>query len=288
MMRNWTTVFGLTVLLTAASYAQAASVEHPALRGKAEAPTPVPAVVPAPSPVDSNAALRPRTEDVGVKLPPPNEYPHSWTYADYIARVTQFADLPAMNGGVAFVGDSLTDYGRWSEAYPDLTVRNFGIVGDTTLGLELRLNQVVKAKPDRIFLLIGTNDIEYGRPLPEIAANIDRIVTRLAAELPKTKVFVESLLPRQPQYAEQVKTVNALIRKVAAAHKLAFIDLYPHFAVEGGRMDPAVSIDDLHLAGKGYVRWRSLIADYVNTPAGRKTDVRLPHRERPTLKKKGR
>lgn len=279
-------VAALALSFSAAALAQPAPTDRLNARGKTEMPPP--AVVPQPSPADAIAALRPRTEDFGVKTPPPGEYPHAWTYADYIARVTQFAGLPAMNGGVAFVGDSLTDYGRWSEAYPDLTVRNFGIVGDTTLGLELRLSQVVKAKPDRIFLLIGTNDIEYGRPLPEIAANIDKIVTRLGQELPKTKIFVESLLPRQPLYAEQVKTVNAMIRKVATQHKLVYIDVYSHFAVEGGRMDPSVSIDDLHLAGKGYARWRAVIADYVSTPAGRKIDVRLPHRDRPTLNKKGR
>lgn len=277
-----------TIAAGAAAPAPNVPADHFAGHAKADVAPPAPAVMPQPSPIDNNAALRPRTEDVGVKMPPPGEYPHPWTYTDYITHVTQFADLPVMNGGVAFVGDSLTDYGRWNEAYPDLTVRNFGIVGDTTLGLMLRLNQVVRAKPDRIFLLIGTNDIEYGRPLPEIAGNVDKIVTRLSAELPKTKIFVESLLPRQPQYSEQVKTVNAMIRKVAAAHKLTYLDIYSHFAVDGGRMDPSVSVDDLHMAGKGYARWRGLIQDYVYTPAGRKTDVRLPHRERPTLKKKGR
>lgn len=243
--------------------------------------------VPVPSPVEqTNPAVRPKTEDVGVKTPPPGEYPHSWTYTDYVARVTQFADLPAMNGGVAFVGDSLTDFGRWSDAWPSLTIRNFGIVGDTTLGLENRIGQVVRAKPDRIFLLIGTNDIEYGRPLPEIAANIDHIVTRLQLELPRSKIFLQSVLPRQPQYAEQVRTLNGLIKKVAEAHKIPFINLYAHFVVEGGRMDPALTLDDIHLAGKGYARWRSLIQDYVYTPAGQKAEVRLPHRVRPTLNKK--
>lgn len=243
--------------------------------------------VPVPSPVEQiNPAVRPKAEDVGVKTPPPGEYPHTWTYSDYVARVTQFAGLPVMNGGVAFVGDSLTDFGRWSDAWPSLTIRNFGIVGDTTLGLENRIGQVVRAKPDRIFLLIGTNDIEYGRPLPEIAANIDHIVARLQLELPRSKIFLESVLPRQPQYAEQVRTLNGLIKKVAEAHKIPFINLYPHFVVEGGRLDPALTLDDIHLAGKGYARWRSLIQDYVYTPAGQKAEVRLPHRVRPTLNKK--
>lgn len=256
--------------------------------GSAVAADAVKVPVPVPSPADSAsiAAVRPKTEDVGVKTPPPGEYLHSWTYTDYAARVTQFAGLPVMNGGVAFVGDSLTDFGRWSDAWPNLTIRNFGIVGDTTLGLEYRLNQVIKARPDRIFVLIGTNDIEYGRPIPEIAANIDHIIARLQLELPRSKIFLQSVLPRQPQFDEPVRAVNKLIRKVAETRKVTFVDLYPHFVAEGGRLDPSVTLDDTHLAGKGYARWRALIQDYVYTPAGQKAEVRLPHRNRPTLNKK--
>jgi lysophospholipase L1-like esterase len=243
-----------------------------------------PAVMPEPAP-DPHAAIRQKLAGTGVALPPGDEFKHDWVYQTYAERVTLFATLPPMNGGVAFVGDSLTDYGRWADAYTDLTVRNFGIFGDTTAGLAARLEQVIKAKPDRILILIGTNDIEYGRPLPEIAANIDRIVVRLAAALPKSKLFLETLLPRQPQFADEVKAVNADIRKIAVKRKVVLVDLYPHFVVPGGRLDPAITIDGLHLTGPGYARWRGLIQEYVVSAAGQKAPARLPRRNRPTLKK---
>jgi lysophospholipase L1-like esterase len=250
---------------------------------KAEAP----AVMPQPSPaVDPFAAQRPKTESAGVVVPP-GEFKSPAVLQGYIADVTTFAGLPPMNGGgIAFVGDNLIEKGRWSDAYPDIDVRNFGIAGDTTLGLENRLAQIVKAKPAQVFLETGSNDIEYGRPLPEIVANYDHILAKLAAELPKARIVVMGLLPRQPQYADSVKALNAELKKLAAARKLIYLDLYPHFTADGARLDPLLTLDDVNLAGNGYLRWRDLIQDYVAADAGEKTPPRVPHRKRPTLPKK--
>mgnify|MGYP001237861737 CR=1 FL=1 len=280
MTRHWIIAFSTAFFLAGAgAWAQSPAVAPFAARGAS-----APAVMPEPAP-DPYAAIRQKLAGTGVALPPGDEFKRDWIYQTYAERVTLFATLPPMNGGVAFVGDSLTDYGRWADAYPNLTVRNFGIFGDTTAGLAARLEQVIKAKPDRILILIGTNDIEYGRPLPEIAANIDRIVMRLSAALPKSKLFLETLLPRQPQFADEVKTVNVDIRKIAVRRKVVLVDLYPHFVAPGGRLDPAITIDGLHLTGPGYARWRGLIQDYVVSAAGQKAPARLPRRKRPTLKK---
>jgi lysophospholipase L1-like esterase len=171
--------------------------------------------------------------------------------------------LPPLNGGVAFVGDSLTDWARWNEMFPDQKVRNFGIAGDTTVGLQHRLSQVTDAKPAKIFLMIGTNDVEFSRIPPEgIVANIQDMLVRLKAGLPGTKVYVESLLPREPKWDEKVRTVNALLKPVAVKYADAYIDLYPLF-VKDGRLDPHYTVDDIHMAGEGYVRWSDAIRPYI-------------------------
>ncbi|MBU6296872.1 MAG: hypothetical protein KGJ79_11355 [Alphaproteobacteria bacterium] len=218
---------------------------------------------PVAAPADPYANLRPTTAAVGVTMPALSDFQHPWDVPTYIMRVTLFAGLPPMNGGVAFVGDSITDYGRWSEAYPNLRVRNFGIAGDTTVGLEHRLIQVIDAKPATIFLMIGTNDVEFGRSPEQIAANIGDILDRLVAGLPNAKVYLESLMPRQPEFDAKVRAVNALLQKVAAKRGLTYIDLYTPFLAGGNRLDPRVTVDDLHPAGEGYARWRALIKDDV-------------------------
>ncbi len=226
--------------------------------------TPPVAVVQA-APADPFAAERPTTASVGVVMPDLSEFPHPWDISTYIMRVTQFGHLAPLNGGVAFVGDSLTDWARWNEMFPDQRVRNFGIAGDTTVGLQHRLNQVIDARPAKIFLMIGTNDVEFSRYTPEqIVAHIEDMLVRLKAGLPDTKVYVESLLPRQPEWDAKVRAVNALLKPAAEKYAAAYIDLYPLFARDG-RLDPHYTVDDIHMAGEGYVRWCNAIRPYIGS-----------------------
>jgi len=212
---------------------------------------------------DPYAAERPSTASVGVVMPAAADFPHSWDASTYILRVTQFGVMPPLDGGVAFVGDSLTDWMRWNELFPDVKSRNFGIAGDTSVGLQHRIGQVIAAKPAKIVLQIGTNDVEFGRyPPATVVANIDDCLAQLEKGLPAAKIYVESLLPRQPQYDEKVRAVNALLKSAVEKRGLVYIDLYPLF-VAGGRMDPTVSPDDLHLSGAGYLRWRDAIRPYI-------------------------
>lgn len=152
---------------------------------------------------------------------------------------------------------------RWNELFPDVKSRNFGIAGDTTVGLQHRIGQVVTARPAKVILQIGTNDVEFGRYPPEtIVANIDGSIAQLQTGLPGAKIYVESLLPRQLQYDEKVRSVNTLLKPAVEKRGLVYIDLYPLFVV-GGHMDPTVSPDDLHLSGTGYLRWRDAIRPYI-------------------------
>ena len=219
----------------------------------------------APAPVDPYANIRPTTESVGVTIPASGDFPHSWDASTYILRVTQFGVMPPLNGGVAFVGDSLTDWMRWNELFPEIKSRNFGIAGDTTVGLKARIRQVIAAKPAKVILQIGTNDVEFGKLTPEgIAANVGDCIDALQKGLPGVKIYVESLLPRQPQYDEKVRAVNALLKTAVEKRGLTLIDLYTPF-VDGDRLNPKLTPDDLHLSGEGYLRWRDILRPYIGT-----------------------
>lgn len=207
---------------------------------------------------DPFAGRRPTTEAVGVTMPA-DFAPIEWLNRHYTERVTLYAHLPPMNGGVAFVGDSITDAGRWADAWPGLTVRNFGIGGDTAWGLKARAHQVTAARPDRIFLLIGTNDLGWNRTPEQVADGVAELLDLWGAELPETHIFVQSVLPRQPEFHDRITELNGRLRDVAADKGATFVDIHSAFVVEGGRLDPAVTLDDLHLTGEGYARWRGLI-----------------------------
>ena len=67
-----------------------------------------------------------------------------------------------------FLGDSLTEYGNWRELFPGLDIKNRGIAGDTTDGVLHRLDGITALSPDKIFLMIGINDLLMGRSVKRI------------------------------------------------------------------------------------------------------------------------
>lgn len=115
----------------------------------------------------------------------------------YRLRCLRFALEPHQADSIVFLGDSMTDNGNWKDLFPYEHVINMGIGGDTTLGIINRLPQVVSLKPQKIFLMVGTNDLCYNRSIPETLANYDYILTQLQEQLPDTELYVESVLPLQ-------------------------------------------------------------------------------------------
>lgn len=53
------------------------------------------------------------------------------------------------------------------------------ISGDTSAGVLNRLDEVVARHPKIVFLIIGSNDLQMGVPVPAITANIRLIVGAL-------------------------------------------------------------------------------------------------------------
>lgn len=179
-------------------------------------------------------------------------------------RASQFDVLPINRGDIVFLGDSITEGGMWDELFPDLPVRNRGIGGDTTDGVMARLQQLMVARPAKVFLMIGTNDLAFSNYGPEeIAAKVNGIVDAIRHGSPQTDIYVQSVLPRGAAYRDRVEALNgAIARKIDG--KATWIDLYPLFLDSGdGSIRDDFSNDELHLLGEGYLRWREAIGDYV-------------------------
>lgn len=179
-------------------------------------------------------------------------------------RVSHFEAFAAEPGDVVFLGDSITEGGRWEEIFPGARARNRGIGGDTTTGVLARLEQVSERRPAQVFLLIGTNDLFAGVPEAQIAENVAAITTRIRAGSPEAQLFVQSVLPRAAKYRARVESLNARLREIARDDGATFVDLYPHFLdARDGSIRDDLSNDELHLMGPGYRVWREQIAGYV-------------------------
>jgi len=184
----------------------------------------------------------------------------------YPQRVAIFEKEPVVPGRIIFLGNSITQIGDWKKLLNDSTVINRGIAGDVTFGVLKRLDDVTKRQPSKLFLLIGINDIGKDIPDAVIADNIRKIILRVQAESPSTKIYVQSILPLNPgvpnfpqhyDKQEHVLNTNKLIKKVAEDTHCTYVNIHDLFTDKQGKLDAKYTADGLHLApsGDGYKKW---------------------------------
>ena len=178
-------------------------------------------------------------------------------------RSTLDATAQPDTGGVLFLGDSITILGRWELLFPGVRVLNYGIPGERSEHLLGRLEPVIRVRPQKLFLMIGTNDLSRGIAVPQIADNVEQILVRLRKELPDCRLFLQAALPCKRKLAPQLKDLNARYAAIAQRQSVNLIDLYPLFDDGSGQIRKDLSNDELHLLGSGYVIWGKAIAPAV-------------------------
>ena len=190
----------------------------------------------------------------------------------YVQRASLFSKLTITPKDIVFIGNSITNGAEWNELFPRKRVKNRGISGDTSEGVYDRLDPVVKGKPTKIFILIGINDISRGIEVETIVQNMERIVEKIQNESPKTKIYIQSILPVNPDFGmfkghmkpELIKEINQSYQNIAQEYKVNYIDLYSHFLEEGtDKMDNKYTNDGLHLLGEGYLLWSEIVKSYL-------------------------
>lgn len=182
----------------------------------------------------------------------------------YEERVAQFEAEPVVTGGIMFLGNSITEGADWRALLGDSTVVNRGIGGDVTYGVLRRLDDVIRLKPSKLFVMIGINDISKDIPPELIADNHRRIIEQVRAGSPETEILIQNLLPLNPEYpgfpqrfdkVDMVMRTNRLVRQVAVEAGVRYINLYPVFMDAQERLDEQLTTDGLHLNESGYAVW---------------------------------
>lgn len=192
----------------------------------------------------------------------------------YYKRVESFNDeLPIGNKDIVFLGNSLTEGGDWSKMFNKKNIRNRGIVGDEALGIYDRLYQILPGKPAKIFFMIGVNDISHDLTTDTIVNRITSVIQKIRTESPKTKLYVQSLLPFDESVGRykrlngktgMVPEINVRLKQIAADNGCIFLDLFPQFVRPGTNvLRKELATDGLHLNQEGYRIWSEAIRKYV-------------------------
>ena len=191
-------------------------------------------------------------------------------------RAEQPRSVPPILEGVKrilFVGDSLTD----GSSYPDhvvntlnalfpaagFEVHNAAVAGDTAAMVRKRfLQDVVGRAPDLMILCIGTNDCSGKRPVTDFEADIRFIVSETLKTNAKTMVVLPSPFGKANAAKEEpFQAYLAVLRKVAAEHKLPIADAHAEFirGEKAGR--EMLGFDGIHHGKHGFEGMARAIVD---------------------------
>jgi acyl-CoA thioesterase-1 len=171
--------------------------------------------------------------------------------ADTPMRIVAIGDSLTAGHGLKARDGLVPQLQRWLEAQgaADIAVINMGVSGDTTAGGRARIGWALSEGADAVILELGANDMLRGIDPAESRANLEAILTDLAARnLPVLLSGMRSAENFGPEY----KTAFDAIYPDLAAE---FDALFDPFFFEGLTEQPALFQDDgLHPNSAGVAR----------------------------------
>lgn len=175
---------------------------------------------------------------------------------------------------VIMLGDSITQGAQWNEYFPDVTVFNRGIGGDTTAGVTARLDDVIRERPDHIFLMIGINDILAGRAAEAVARDImdiagkirDSGITPHVQSILYTERRYRHLSPTSAEVNARIRAANDRLRALCQREDVSYLDVNRALADAEGFLRPGHSLDGLHPNARGYALWVAELRRTMSTP----------------------
>ena len=200
--------------------------------------------------------------------------PEAYKYNEYYyQRASHFAELPVDSDDIIILGNSLSDNGRWNEAFDDANIKNRGIISDVVQGISDRLELVTKGKPKKIFLLIGVNDVSHHLTPDSITTAVEKLIVKIKQQTPTTEIYLQCWLPINNDFKRYKNMIgkemvifhgNVMLEQVARRQGVTWINLFPAFADKEMKLPKHLTNDGLHLNDAGYRIWCQEIAKYIN------------------------
>lgn len=188
--------------------------------------------------------------------------------------VTKEKEVVVMDDNYLFLGDSITEQYDLDEYFPDMNVVNSGISGNKTKDLLNDLNnRVYQYNPSKVFLLIGTNDIQSKVEDDVIINNIKKILEDIHENRPYAKLYLEAIYPvdegssgAQDRTNKEIQSINASLEDYCKKNDITFIDMYDLLLdpeSDKDRLFEDYSKDGLHISDEGYEVITEEIMKYI-------------------------
>ena len=132
--------------------------------------------------------------------------------------------------------------------------------------------RVYRYNPSKVFLLIGTNDIQKGYSDTKIIDNIKKILDSTKSTRPQAKIYIESLYPvvddsdgAEDRTNKRISDINDKIKDLAKEENITYIDVYDSLLNDSkDNLNEEYTKEGLHMSDKGYEVIANVLKKYVN------------------------
>lgn len=170
-----------------------------------------------------------------------------------------------MKNRIAFLGDSLSEGGNWESYFPDHEISNFGKSGEKSEEILSRLDKVLLWKPNKVFLMMGINDLSDNVSFDNILDNYKSLFSFMK-EQKHIELIIQSLLPINESMFKnanikgiRVLEFNCRLRDLCEENNVIYLDLYTAFSTYTYQLIKDYTLDGLHLNAKGYRMWKNCL-----------------------------
>ncbi len=180
------------------------------------------------------------------------------------------------NDNFVFLGDSIFDWYPIKEMYDSsIPIVNSGRAGYETQDILDRMDEMVyRYNPTKVFILIGTNDLNYeDDDEQKVADNIEKIVELIKENRPTTKIYLQSIYPinrnmenhgAQERYNDEIQEVNSRLKDYCKKNDVTYIDMYDVLKDDDGNFKEEYTKDGLHPSTLGYIAITKKLMEYMN------------------------
>ena len=178
-------------------------------------------------------------------------------------RYDSFQATPVTNQSIVFVGNSITNMQPWAELFTAPNVINRGNSGGFSWEILSNIQSFITGRPAKVFIMIGTNDMNVAGYTPEgVAKNVRQAIKHIQKESPATEVYVESVMPSTngSRTVAKGQELNSKLKAMAEEMGVHYVDYFDDLM---GCTNGTQSYDNLHPHVKGTYAWTKAVAPYV-------------------------
>lgn len=191
-----------------------------------------------------------------------------WGFLNVSANVPDNKkSLLVRKGPVVFYGDSITKGFPLNKHFLGVNLLNKGVSANKVSNALDRIGEVTGSKPDKVFIMLGTNDLWTNTDTKTTIGNYKKIITTIKSECPYADIVVQSVLPfgrkatdRNPYVKnDAVDKLNAELQNLAKRHGVSYIDIGKLYKDSEGNLSAQHSGDGVHISAGSYSLWANYI-----------------------------